>query len=87
MHVLYMRPDMNNAARVTKLRPDYFLNSDTAYDRKSFSSLKQVSKVSISETIPMGTFRGNEISMNPIYYRDKNGNSVNELDHAQPMRK
>ena len=87
MHVLYMRPDINSAARVTKLRPDYFLNSDTAYDRKTFSSLKQVSKISISEAIPLGTFRGNEISLHPIYYLDKNGDSVNDLDHAQPMRK
>ena len=87
LHVLYMRPDMNSPARIMNLRPDYFLNSDTPYDRASFAGLLDINTISIGEAEPLGTFRGNAISLHSISYHDEDGNPVRTSDRIRPVLK
>ena len=74
LRALYMRPDFNSATIVTRLRPDYFLYSDTPYDKKNLKLLEANSEIALDTPIELSTYAGHRIVLYPIHYLEHAGN-------------
>jgi hypothetical protein len=70
LKVLYMRPDINSGKIASKLRPDYFLDSTSPYDRKTLAQLRAQENLRLSPAIPLGVYANHAISLYPIIYLD-----------------
>ena len=82
LRVLYMRPDYSNAELIVELRPDYFLNSDSLYDRKTTTILENISSIVLGEPIKLGMYAGHNISLRSIRYLkqpEKNNSNTNGI--------
>lgn len=71
LRALYMRPDFNNGTIASKLRPDYFLDSTSPYDKKTLTQLKAQEDLKLSPAIPLGIYADHAISLYPITYLDE----------------
>ena len=65
---LYMRPDGNNAENIEQLRPDFFLHSDTPYDRKNFNNFKSLDNVKLTTPVLLGHYAKHKVSLYSIEY-------------------
>ena len=65
---LYMRPNGNNAENLTQLRPDFFLHSNTPYDKKNLNNFKFLNNVKLSAPVILGNYAKHEISLYSIEY-------------------
>ncbi len=70
LKILYMRPDFNNGTLASKLRPDYFLDSTSIYDKRTLTQLRANKKLRLSSAIPLGVYANHAISLHPIIYLD-----------------
>ena len=70
IHALYMRPDMNNPTDPTVLRPDYFLYSNTWYDRQTLAAFRKSSEVSLLDPLVLGHYHKQTILLYSLKYSD-----------------
>ena len=68
LRVLYMRPDFNSADHIRAIRPDYFLYSDTSYDRKNIEQLIADKGIGLSGPILLGRYADRPITLYRIHY-------------------
>jgi hypothetical protein len=68
LRALYMRPDSNGANHIRAIRPDYFLHSDTPYDRKNIKQLIDDKGIELSKPIPLGRYADRPIALYKIHY-------------------
>lgn len=69
-HVLYMRPDVNGPGHIRAIRPDYFLFSDTAYDRADFARLAAMPGIELGKPVVLGEYANRPITLYRIRYAD-----------------
>ncbi|MCF8024016.1 MAG: glycosyltransferase family 39 protein [Desulfobacteraceae bacterium] len=72
LRVLYMRPDINGADHIRAIRPDYFLYSDTPYDRKNFKQITADEGIELKEPVLLGKYADRPISLYRIHYTGTN---------------
>ena len=66
----YMSKGINfpTEEHISKIRPDYFLDSGTLIDRKSLQSLQAIRNIRLSDPILLGTYMEHEVSIYQIGY-------------------
>ncbi|MGB7934972.1 MAG: hypothetical protein WCH04_22685 [Gammaproteobacteria bacterium] len=66
----YMSKGINfpTEEHISKIRPDYFLDSGTPFDRKSLRSLQANRNIRLSDPILLGTYMEHEVSIYQIEY-------------------
>lgn len=77
---LYMRPDWNNADRLEILQPNYFLHSDTPYDRKNFNTFKSLNNVKLTTPVILGDYANHKITLYSIKYSKSSEPMKTNLD-------
>lgn len=66
----YMSKGINfpTEEHISKIRPDYFLDSGTPFDRKSLRSLQAIRNIRLSDPMLLGTYMEHEVSIYQVGY-------------------
>lgn len=65
---LYMTRDWNAADRVEALRPTYFLDSSTVWDRRTLAGIRERPGVTLGAPVRLGSYFGHEIRLFRVAY-------------------
>jgi len=66
---LYMNRAFNSAERISELRPDYFVYSDTEDSALSLAEISNQTEVELGPPVLQGTYIGRLVMIRPLQYR------------------